>query len=217
MGAVYSALDPFSTPSVALKVAHSHQISEMGAGRFRKLFFNEAHAAGVLDHPNLLTVYDADMDGDLCYLVMELVEGGETLEAYCKPQSLLSTREVVGIIYKLAKALDYAHSQDVIHRDIKPSNILRAPERDVELADFRIALVTRDDLAETQFDGFKGSPLYMSPGADQRTARQCPKRFIFIGCGYVSHADRSPSIQGKFAGCCVQQDHPTRPTGRIRV
>ena len=163
MGVVYSALDPFSARRVALKVAHSHQISEMGAGRFRKLFFNEAHAAGVLDHPNLLTVYDADMDGDLCYLVMELVEGGETLEAYCKPQSLLSAREVVGIIYKLAKALDYAHRQGVIHRDIKPSNILRTPERDVKLADFSIALVTRDDLAETQFDGFMGSPLYMSP------------------------------------------------------
>ncbi len=163
MGVVYSAVDPFSTRRVALKVAHPHQIEEMGAGRFRKLFFNEARAAGVLDHPNLLTIYDADMDGDLCYLVMELVEGGETLEAYCKPESLLSAREVVGIIYKLAKALDYAHRQGVIHRDIKPSNILRTPDRDVKLADFSIALVNRGDVAETQFDGFMGSPLYMSP------------------------------------------------------
>ena len=163
MGVVYSAVDPFSARRVALKVAHPHQIEEMGAGRFRKLFFNEARAAGVLDHPNLLTIYDADMDGDLCYLVMELVEGGETLEGFCKPDTLLPVRVVVGVIYKLAKALDYAHRQGIIHRDIKPSNILRTIDNDVKLADFSIALVNRGDVAETQFDGFMDSPLYMSP------------------------------------------------------
>jgi eukaryotic-like serine/threonine-protein kinase len=163
MGVVYSAVDPFSNRRVALKVAHPHQIEEMGAARFRKLFFNEARAAGVMDHPNLLTIFDADMDGDLCYLVMELVEGGNTLEDVCKPDTLLPVRQVVGIIYKLAKALDYAHRQGVIHRDIKPSNILRTPDNDIKLADFSIALVNRGDLAETQFDGFMGSPLYMSP------------------------------------------------------
>ncbi|MBT6275138.1 MAG: protein kinase [Chromatiales bacterium] len=163
MGVVYSALDPFSNRKVALKVAHAHHIEEMGEQRFRKLFFNEARAAGVLDHPNILRIFDADMDGDLCYLVMELVPGANTLEGYCQPDTLLEVREIVGIIYKLAKALDSAHRRGVIHRDIKPSNILQTPERDVKLADFSIALVTRSDVAETQFDGFLGSPLYMSP------------------------------------------------------
>jgi serine/threonine protein kinase len=163
MGVVYSAVDPFSNRRVALKVAHPHQIEAMGASRFRKLFFNEARAAGILDHPNVLRIYDANMDGELCYLVMELVERAQTLEDFVKPDTLLPVRETVGLIYKLAKALDYAHRQGVVHRDIKPSNILRTSTMDVKLADFSIALVTRGDVAETQFEGFMGSPLYMSP------------------------------------------------------
>jgi len=164
MGTVYSAYDPFSTRSVAVKVAHPQFIDQSEEGeRFRKLFFNEAHAAGLLDHPNILRVFDADMEGDLCYLAMEYVRGAQTLEQYTKPETLLPLREVVGLIYKLAKALDYAHRQGVIHRDIKPSNILLTSERDVKLADFSIAMINRPDNTTTQFTGFLGSPLYMSP------------------------------------------------------
>ena len=71
--------------------------------------------------------------------------------------------KVVGIIYKSAKALDYAHHQGIIHRDIKPSNLLLTDERDVKLADFSIAMINRADVKATQFTGFLGSPLYMSP------------------------------------------------------
>ena len=165
MGTVYSAHDPFSNRIVAIKVAHPEFVDQSEEGiRFRKLFFNEAHAAGILDHPNILHVYDADVEGELCYLVMEYVDGAETLERFCKPDGLLPVRETVGIIYKMAKALDYAHRQGVIHRDIKPSNILLTEERDVKLADFSIAMITRGDHgAATQFTGFLGSPLYMSP------------------------------------------------------
>jgi serine/threonine protein kinase len=164
MGTVYSAHDPFSDRLVAIKVAHPQFVDQSEAGqRFRKLFFNEAHAAGSLDHPNILRILDADVDGDLCYLVMEYVDGAQTLEQYVKPDSLLTLREVVGIIYKCAKALDHAHRQGVIHRDIKPSNLLLNEERDVKLADFSIAMITRPDNKHTQFTGFLGSPLYMSP------------------------------------------------------
>jgi serine/threonine protein kinase len=164
MGTVYSAHDPFSDRLVAIKVAHPQYVDQSKEGqRFRKLFFNEAHAAGSLDHPNILKIFDADVEGDLCYLVMEFVEGAKTLEEYVRPDRLLTLREVVGIIYKCAKALDYAHRQGVIHRDIKPSNLLLNEERDVKLADFSIAMITRADNKHTQFTGFLGSPLYMSP------------------------------------------------------
>ena len=165
MGVVYAAHDPFSHRMVAIKVAHKQFVdpSTDEGERFRKLFFNEAQAAGALDHPNLLRIFDADVDGDLCYLVMEYVHGAQTLEAFGKPESLLPLREVVGIIYKVAKALDYAHRQGVIHRDIKPSNILLTEDRDVKIADFSIAMITRADATATQFTGFMGSPLYMSP------------------------------------------------------
>jgi len=164
MGTVYSAHDPFTNRLVAIKIAHPHYEEESdNARRLRKLFFNEAHAAGLLDHPNILRVYDADMDGGSSYLVMELVEDAGTLEPYCSPDHLLPLPEVIGIVYKTAKALDYAHRQGVIHRDIKPSNILLTPDRDIKLADFSVAMITRADTKHTQFTGVLGSPLYMSP------------------------------------------------------
>lgn len=164
MGTVYTAYDPFLDREVAVKVAHPEHLRDPELGeRFRKLFFNEAHAAGMLDHPNILRVFDAGVEGDYCYLVMEHVYQAETLEPYCRPDNLLSVREVVNILYKTAKALDYAHSQGVVHRDIKPSNVLLTADRDVRLADFSIAMVTRKDPGHTQISGFLGSPLYMSP------------------------------------------------------
>ncbi len=164
MGTVFSAYDPFSSRKVALKVANPKFTGHAESGqRFRKMFFNEAHAAGLLDHPNILRVYDAGIEDEYCFLVMEHVPGAQTLEGYCEPARLLPIREVVGVIYKMAKALDYAHRQGIIHRDIKPSNILLTEDRDVKLGDFSIALVTRKDARETQIVGVLGSPLYMSP------------------------------------------------------
>lgn len=164
MGTVYSAHDPFADRKVAIKLAHPQYINEKELGeRFKKLFFNEAQAAGVLNHPSILKIFDADIDDDDCYLVMEYIHAAITLDRYCKPESLLSIREVVGIIYKIAKALDYAHRQGIIHRDIKPNNILQTEELDIKIADFSIAMIIRDDFLDTQFHGFLGSPLYMSP------------------------------------------------------
>ncbi|MFT7459927.1 MAG: serine/threonine protein kinase [Planctomycetota bacterium] len=164
MGTVYSAFDSFSNRTVAIKVAHPQFINQTEDGsRFRKLFFNEAHATAVLDHPSILSLYDAGVDGELCYLVMEYVEGANTLQPFSKPDGLLEIREVVGIIFKCAKALDYAHRQGIIHRDIKPSNILFTKDRDIRVSDFSIARINRADQTSTQFDGFLGSPLYMSP------------------------------------------------------
>jgi len=164
MGTVYSAHDPFSNRQVAIKLAHPYFADQSHSGqRFRKLFFNEAHAAGLLHHPNILRVYDAGADGDLCYLAMEYVPGARTLSVGCKPETLLPLRDVVSIVYRVAKALDYAHRQGVVHRDIKPSNILLTEQGDVKVADFSIAMVTRPDSSRTQVQGFLGSPLYMSP------------------------------------------------------
>jgi len=164
MGTVYAAHDPFTNRLVAIKLAHPQYAEQSdNARKFRKLFFNEAHAAGLLDHPNILRVFDADTDGSSCYLVMELIENAGTLEEFCSPDKLLPLREVIGIVYKIAKALDYAHRQGVIHRDIKPSNILLTRDRDIKLADFSVAMITRADAMQTQFTGVLGSPLYMSP------------------------------------------------------
>jgi len=164
MGTVYSANDPFSSRKVAIKVAHTQFISTAEDGeRLRRMFFNEAHATSVLNHPNILHLYDADVDNELLYLVMEYIHGARTLEEFCIPDRLLPLNDVIRIIYICAKALDYAHRQGIVHRDIKPSNILYTEDNDIKLSDFSIAMVNRQDAKMTQFDGFIGSPLYMSP------------------------------------------------------
>jgi eukaryotic-like serine/threonine-protein kinase len=164
MGVVYSAYDPFADRNVAIKLVHSEALNNAKTGaRFKRLFFTEVHAASVLNHPNILKVHDANIEGDHYYLVMDLIPEANTLADYCKADTLLPLRDVVGIIYTCAKALDYAHRQGIIHRDIKPRNIMQTRTRDIKIADFSVALIDRDDYMETQIGGLMGSPIYMSP------------------------------------------------------
>lgn len=164
MGIVYEGYDPFTDHLVAVKVARSEALKNPEAGaRYRKMFFNEAHTAGKLKHPNIIEILDAGADGESCYIVMELVPGGKTLKQYCSPEGLLPYRRAVEIIFKCAKALDYAHREGVIHRDIKPTNILITNDMDIKIGDFSIAHVMTADASATLPMGFVGSPRYMSP------------------------------------------------------
>ena len=164
MGIVYQGFDPFLNRKVAVKVAISASLKDTESGdRYRTMFFNEAHTAGMLKHPNILEILDAGADGDDCYIVMELVEGGGTLKSYCQPDNLLPIDRVIEIIFKCAKALDYAHRKGVVHRDIKPTNILVTKDMDVKIGDFSIAHVISSDTTNTMPMGFVGSPRYMSP------------------------------------------------------
>ncbi len=164
MGIVFQGYDPFADRQVAIKVALADSLKDKESGaRYRKMFFNEAHTAGLLKHPNILTILDAGVDGDECYIVMELVEGGDTLKTYCRPDNLLPINLAVEVIFKCAKALDYAHRQGVIHRDIKPTNILIKEDKDVKIGDFSIAHLVTSDTTHTMPMGFVGSPRYMSP------------------------------------------------------
>jgi len=164
MGIVYFGHDPFVNRSVALKVALADSLNDAESGeRYRKMFFNEAHTAGSLTHPNIVSIFDAGVDEDTCYIVMEYIEGGDTLRSHTKPETLLPVDKVVEIIFKCANALDYAHRQGVTHRDIKPSNILITKDKDVKIADFSIAHITKLDTTTTAPQGVMGSPRYMSP------------------------------------------------------
>ena len=125
MATVYLGKDPFADREVAIKVALPDILKdeELGA-KFRKMFFNEAKVAGMLKHPNLVSIYDAGVADDLCYIAMEYVPGDRTLHEHCTPERLLPVVDAVQIIFKCAKALDHAHRLGVIHRDIKPRNVL---------------------------------------------------------------------------------------------
>lgn len=159
MGTVYEGYDPFTDTKVAIKLC---PITEGSGFRLaRKMFYNEAHTAGALDHANILSVLDAGEHEQQPYIVMEYVAGGETLRSRINPQSLLPPARTVEILYQCAKALDYAHRRGVIHRDIKPSNIMMTSDGAPKIGDFGIAHHALSDA--TQVLGMLGSPRYMSP------------------------------------------------------
>jgi serine/threonine protein kinase len=157
---VYEAVDPFQERNVAIKVVHSEALGNKDHGRrYRKLFLTEASLAGKLAHPHIVAIYDAVADDEASYIVMEYVDG-TTLEQYARVDSLLPVQRIVEIIFKCARALDYAARHGVIHRDIKPANILLSGESEIKISDFGAALTGATD--STQVTGI-GSPAYMSP------------------------------------------------------
>ena len=161
-GIVYLSHDPYYGRDVAIKVYNSDQGMDAEKARVaRKMFLSEAHMVGMLQHPNILPIYDAGEENERCYIVTEHVHGARTLAAFCRADNLLRTDVVVEIIFKCAKALHYAHSRGVIHRDIKPSNIMLTQDGDVRIIDFGIALVADSDIS--RIEGIAGSPSYMSP------------------------------------------------------
>ena len=161
-GIVYLSHDPYYRRDVAIKVYNIEEDSDPDRARVsRKMFFNEAHMVGMLQHPNIMPIYDAGEEDGKYYVVTEHVHGARTLAAYCRPDNLLRVDDVVEIIYKCAKALHYAHGRGVIHRDIKPSNIMLTIDNDVRIIDFGIAICTDSDVS--RIEGIAGSPSYMSP------------------------------------------------------
>lgn len=161
-GIVYLSHDAYYGRDVAIKVYNMDTGGDEDRARVaRKMFLQEAHLVGMLQHPNILPIYDAGEENDRCYIVMEHIHGARTLAAYCRPDNLLRIDDVVEIVYKCAKALHYAHSRGVIHRDIKPSNIMLTQDSDVRIIDFGIALVADSDIS--RIEGIAGSPSYMSP------------------------------------------------------
>ena len=158
--AVYLAWDPFAKRQVAVKRIFPEVLKDPDKGRlYRHLLINEASLAGKLIHPHIVQIYDALVDEDQGYIVMEYVAGG-TLERHCSPEALLPIEKVVEIVFKCTRALDYAYHQGITHRDIKPANILLAEGGDIKISDFGAALMTAND--RTQVSGI-GSPAYMSP------------------------------------------------------
>ncbi|WP_085314266.1 protein kinase domain-containing protein [Derxia lacustris] len=161
---VWLCRDPFTERLVAVKVAKSETLrDERYSHVYRKLFAVEAHLAGKLHHPHIAMILDAVDEGDLRYIVSEYVPGG-TLEQFCRPERLLPQEKVVEIMFKCARALEFAHRIGITHRDVKPANILVNSDndevRDVKLTDFGTAMNLAED--STLVEGI-GSPAYMSP------------------------------------------------------
>jgi hypothetical protein len=126
-----------------------------------KAFLAEASLAGKLNHPHIVDIYDAVVDPDRSYLVMEYVPG-KTLDAHASPDTLLPLVKVVEVIFKCIRALEYAFQHGIIHRDIKPGNVMLSADGEVKVGDFGASFQTRLVDNTTQIKGV-GSPAYMSP------------------------------------------------------
>lgn len=160
MGVVYRARDPILERDVALKVLAPHLASDP---RAREDFLSEARAAAKLNHPNIVTVFEAGEDNGQVFIAMELVEGGD-LKTELEIRGRFDVEHAVRLIGQIAAALDYSHSQPqpVIHRDIKPANILVTKDGRAKVADFGIAKV-QGDIGRTGTGMLKGTLSYMAP------------------------------------------------------
>ena len=164
MARVYKAYDPEINRSIAVKLLKTQLAADAS---YRGRFLREAKGAGILSHPNIVTIYDVGVDDDRPYIAEELVEG-MTLADLMRSGKELSTQEIVEIGVQLARALDYAHRRGIIHRDVKPGNImLVANTTQVKVADFGICRIDSGDSAEmtqaTAIGDVIGTPNYMSP------------------------------------------------------
>lgn len=160
MGTVYVAHDPVIDRKVAIKLFTNSEV-EFGSEMAQKMFLNEAQIVGALDHPNILRIYDAGDFKGRPYIAMEYVEGLRTLAPYCKPDGLLPMEQVISVVEQCAKALDYAHRNEVIHRDIKPANVMLTLDDEAKIVDFGVA--ERKHMRTDDSIQVVGTPAYMSP------------------------------------------------------
>jgi serine/threonine-protein kinase len=156
MGRVYRARDPVVGRTVAVKTVKSEYLTREQAPEYLKRFRREAQAAGKLNHPQIVSIFDVGED----YLVMEYLEG-KTLQALLKEKGRLEPAEALRILAPIAEAVDHAHRQGVVHRDIKPGNIMVQASGPPKLMDFGVAHVEASLMTTT--GQVLGSPSYMAP------------------------------------------------------
>lgn len=162
MGVVYLGRDPKINRVVAIKtMALSQEFDEEELADVKERFFREAETAGRLNHPNIVTIFDAGEEHDLAYIAMEFLKGRD-LVPQTKPGHLMPLPKVMDVVARIADALAYAHGNNVVHRDVKPANIMYEAESDqVKVTDFGIARIT--DSSRTKTGMVLGTPSYMSP------------------------------------------------------
>jgi eukaryotic-like serine/threonine-protein kinase len=177
-GAVYSARDPIVDRNIAIKTCNT-RVNTPESKQSEQYFINEARAAGRLNHPNIVTVFDAGNDNGMAYIAMEYLQGTE-LGKLNESGKVFSTEEVAAISLKLADAMAHVHKNGVVHRDINPSNIFMVADTEPKIFDFGIArFPNRLQDQETEEEGsphtlfrnnLLGTPNYMSP--EQATGKQ---------------------------------------------
>ena len=159
MGTVYRALDPVLERTVAIKTLNADldrdELLEMKAR-----FVREAKAAGRLNHPHIVTVYDAGVAGEVAYIAMEYLEG-QSLQQLMKSGAIMTFDQAAELVAQVAEGLDYAGRFGIVHRDIKPANIMVSPAGIAKITDFGVARVPASSITQTGM--VLGSPKYVCP------------------------------------------------------
>ncbi len=163
MGIVYLAKDPLIGRLVALKTIRATRGDDDETKEFQQRFVREAQAAGILNHPSIVTVHDIGQDepSGTSFIAMEYVEGQNLKEILAQGRPL-SFDEIGDIVAQVADALDFAHSKGIVHRDVKPANIILVEGHRAKITDFGIAKIASGGNLTTTGQ-FLGTPNYMAP------------------------------------------------------
>jgi len=181
MGTVYLGKDPKINRQVAIKtMALSQEFEPDELEEVKTKFFHEAEIAGMLNHPNIVTIFDAGDEHDLAYIAMEFLDGID-LVPYTKKDKLLPITTTLKIIAKVTEALKYAHAHAVIHRDIKPANIMILKNKSVKVTDFGIAHIIES--SKKKAGTVLGTPSYMSP--EQLSGKELDGRSDLFSLGVM--------------------------------
>jgi len=181
MGVVYRANDPMLNRMVAIKTINTEEAGHEGMAEYEARFYTEAKAAGGLNHPNIIIIYDIGKSGHLVYMAMEYIEGRELRELLAQGQPL-PVVQAVDVAAQVAEGLAYAHQHQVVHRDIKPANIMITPQGRAKIADFGIARM-RSSETRTQTGVILGSPKYISP--EQVVGKRADHRSDIFSLGII--------------------------------
>jgi serine/threonine-protein kinase len=179
MGVVYRAVDPMLERTVAVKTINM-ALDPGEMEHYEKRFTIEARAAGGLNHPNIVIIYDIGRSGDLAYMAMEFLEGRELKELIAGNE--LTADRSLDIVALVADGLAYAHAHEVVHRDVKPANIMILTDGRVKITDFGIARMRTADV-RTQTGVVLGSPRYLSP--EQVLGKRCDARADIFSLGVI--------------------------------
>lgn len=160
MGVVYEAVDRVIERTVAIKTIRRGDLDADEAAEHGRRFLVEAKAAGKLNHPNIIGLYDHGNESGLAYIVMELVQGRE-LQHWFDEGHVFALGDVLRLMGELLDALGYSHQRGVIHRDVKPSNIFVTDGGRIKLGDFGIARI--ESSQKTRIGTALGTPSHMAP------------------------------------------------------
>jgi serine/threonine protein kinase len=161
-GVVYRAQDPAIGRTIAIKTIRlSDFTDESERERLRERLFREAQSAGMLSHPNIVTIYDIAEENGLAYIFMDCVDGPPLEKVLNTQDPPLRGDAALTILRQTATGLDYAHKKGIVHRDIKPANILIHERTHAKITDFGVAKIMSQQM--TQSGVMMGTPNYMSP------------------------------------------------------